>query len=75
MRHDGHSHVAGPLHSTARIPRGECMKLPICPYCGSSSELTSGRTIYPGRIDLWNRTFYRCRPCDGHVGTHRGTNL
>lgn len=51
------------------------MKLPICPYCSTSSKMITGRSMYPGRKDLWNRTFYHCAPCDAHVGTHQGTKL
>ncbi|WP_019583818.1 zinc-finger-containing protein [Thioalkalivibrio sp. ALE16] len=46
---------------------------PLCPYCGGWSERVAGRDLYPHRADLFERTFYRCDPCDAHVGCHPGT--
>lgn len=46
---------------------------PTCPYCGDVSEMVKGDVIYPHRPDLYKLTFYRCDPCDAHVGTHKGT--
>lgn len=44
-----------------------------CPYCNAETELVTGDVIYPHRIDLRDRQFYLCRPCDAYVGTHKGT--
>lgn len=46
----------------------------ICPYCGAEADYVAGDTIYPHRRDLWKKTFYRCAPCDAHVGCHDGTS-
>ena len=43
-----------------------------CPYCGSLAELMTGGEVYPGRGDLKDKFFYRCSPCDAHVGCHPG---
>lgn len=47
---------------------------PICPYCGKPSEKVTGKSIYPHRSDLDNKTFYRCKPCDAYVGCHPNTD-
>lgn len=44
-----------------------------CPYCNAETKLVTGDVIYPHRIDLRDRQFYLCRPCDAYVGTHKGT--
>lgn len=45
---------------------------PSCPYCGSVAVLIRGGDLYPHRHDLkWDR-FWRCDPCDAHVGCHKG---
>jgi hypothetical protein len=43
-------------------------KPPSCPYCGRTSERTTGDLIYRGRPDLSDKTFFRCAPCDAYVG-------
>ena len=43
----------------------------ICPYCGNPSKLVSGDTIYTERRDLALLKYYRCVPCDAHVGCHK----
>lgn len=42
-----------------------------CPYCGAAAELVGGGVIYPHRPDLHGLWFWRCAPCDAHVGCHR----
>lgn len=46
------------------------MNNPICPYCGSTSELVTGAWLYPHRKDLHHKKFYECIPCDARVGCH-----
>lgn len=41
-----------------------------CPYCGDDAELVKGDSIYPHRADLRALNFWRCAPCDAHVGCH-----
>jgi hypothetical protein len=43
---------------------------PICPYCNQTSKLVGGAVIYPHRIDLVDKRFWDCRPCDAYVGCH-----
>ena len=43
---------------------------PVCPYCGSITELRTGAEIYPRHPDLAGRLFYACVPCDAWVGCH-----
>jgi zinc-finger-containing domain len=42
-----------------------------CPYCGNAAELVTGAEIYPHRQDLASLKFWRCSPCDAHVGCHK----
>jgi hypothetical protein len=49
------------------------MNTPACPYCGKNSELVTGRDVYPGRQNLWDKPIYRCAPCGAWVGCHPGT--
>lgn len=46
---------------------------PLCPYCGSSSDLVTGRKVYRHRRDLWDLKFWYCDR--GHeaafVGCHK----
>lgn len=42
----------------------------ICDYCGQPAPLITGKELYPHRPDLWEKRFYRCDPCDAHVGCH-----
>lgn len=44
-----------------------------CPYCGRPPELVWGSAVYPHRPDLHGKRFWRCKPCDAHVGCHPGT--
>lgn len=46
---------------------------PRCPYCGAHAALVTGEKVYPARRDLWHKKFWRCAPCDAHVGVHPGT--
>jgi len=41
-----------------------------CDYCGRPAPLVTGEVIYQHRPDLWEKRFYRCEPCDAHVGCH-----
>lgn len=43
----------------------------ICPYCSRPAELVTGADVYPHRHDLAGLKFYRCEPCDAHVGCHQ----
>ncbi len=45
----------------------------MCPYCQRRSDLTKGVEVYPQRPDLAEKLFWRCEPCDAHVGVHEGT--
>lgn len=45
----------------------------LCPYCDGEAVLTPGRVVYPRRPDLWNKQFWRCRPCDAWAGCRPGT--
>ncbi len=46
------------------------MSNPVCPYCESTSELVTGKRIYPHRLDLAKKRFYLCEDCDAYVGCH-----
>lgn len=46
---------------------------PRCPYCKAPSVLTKGSAIFPFRTDLAELPYFRCAPCDAHVGCHPGT--
>lgn len=46
------------------------MKSITCDYCRQPAPLVTGRELYPHRPDLWEKNFYRCAPCDAHVGCH-----
>jgi len=37
------------------------------------SELVSGTYLFPHIPRIAEKMFYRCDPCDAHVGTHPGT--
>lgn len=49
------------------------MTIPTCPYCNASAFLVTGREIYPHRSDLYEKYYYRCKPCNAFVGCHPGT--
>lgn len=44
-----------------------------CGYCSLPADLVTGAVIYPYRVELSDRLFYRCKPCEAHVGCHPGT--
>lgn len=44
-----------------------------CPYCQAPAYLASGAHVYPHRPDLRRLPFWRCDPCDAHVGCHPDT--
>jgi hypothetical protein len=46
-------------------------KPPKCPYCDQPAVLVGGDHIYPRRPDLAHKRFWRCDPCDAHVGCHQ----
>ncbi|QOR55244.1 MAG: hypothetical protein SHS37scaffold220_13 [Phage 67_12] len=41
-----------------------------CPYCARPAVLVTGATIYPHRVDLYAKKFWRCAPCGAWVGCH-----
>ncbi len=43
-----------------------------CAYCGQPAGLFTGREVYPDRVDLHERRFWVCWPCDAWVGCHEG---
>jgi hypothetical protein len=48
----------------------------MCPYCGSSTKLVTGATIYPHRPDLDDKMFYMCDSFShslAYVGCHKDT--
>ena len=45
-----------------------------CPYCLKPARLATGRDVYPHRPELHRSVFWRCVPCQAHVGCHRGTS-
>jgi hypothetical protein len=46
----------------------------LCPECGATPRIVSGRTIYPHRQDLWSKSFWACTDCGkAYVGCHPGT--
>lgn len=44
-----------------------------CAYCHRDAELVSGVKIYPRRLDLRGKSFWRCETCKAWVGCHPGT--
>lgn len=46
------------------------MTAPRCPYCDQDAELVTGDAIFHLRHDLSAKYFWRCEPCDAHVGCH-----
>lgn len=46
---------------------------PDCPYCKGLTTLVTGEQLYPRRPEFASKRFYRCAPCDAHVGVHEGT--
>lgn len=44
-----------------------------CDYCGRDAELVGGKEVYPYRIDLVAKSFWKCAPCKAWVGCHPGT--
>lgn len=45
-----------------------------CDYCGRDAKLVGGKAIYPHRRDLYRLSFWRCEPCDAHVGVHKNSD-
>lgn len=43
----------------------------VCPYCDRPAKLLTGLQLYPHRQDLADQKFWRCPPCEAHVGCHR----
>jgi hypothetical protein len=43
---------------------------PVCPYCQKLAQLVSGDLIYPQLSAVRDRLFWRCAPCNAHVGCH-----
>jgi len=46
---------------------------PRCPYCGNLARLVPGEELFPYSREALKRVFWRCDPCDAHVGCHQGT--
>ena len=46
-----------------------------CDNCGSRVFFVTGKSIYHGREDLYNKFYYLCRTCYSYVGVHRGTKV
>lgn len=46
-----------------------------CSSCGCSFDLrlTKGKEIYPKRLDLRNKFYWKCDRCGAYVGCHPGT--
>lgn len=47
------------------------MRVITCQYCGNPAQLVSGATLYPHKPQLAEAQFWRCDPCDAHVGCHK----
>lgn len=58
-----------PQTKTRTSPKGRV----TCPYCHRDAVAVRGNVLYPARIDLFCKWFYRCDPCDAHVGCHPKT--
>lgn len=43
----------------------------LCPYCDRRARLVTGAHIYRNRPDLAAQRYWRCDPCDAHVGCHQ----
>lgn len=41
-----------------------------CPYCSNEAKLVTGNIIFPHKPALESKYFWRCKPCDAHVGCH-----
>jgi len=48
---------------------------PLCPYCGAAAKLVTGAEVYPHFDDLHDGGYWRCAPCDAHVGCHKGSEV
>lgn len=55
------------IASSASVEYAGGMK---CQYCGNKAKKVMGNVIYPHRKSLWKKKFFRCDPCDAHVGCH-----
>ena len=44
-----------------------------CSYCNQEAEKVTGEAIYPHRPDLYDKSFFQCKPCDAYVGTHQNS--
>lgn len=42
----------------------------ICDYCGDNAERVTGKVLYPNMPKLSTALFWRCDPCQAHVGCH-----
>jgi len=61
------------IPATLMTAEPQSAKAPACTHCGQIAVLVTGETIYPHRLDLRERYFWQCTPCDAWVGTHKGT--
>lgn len=46
-----------------------------CPYCGKSAKKIEGVELYPFHQKLRTLTFWRCDPCEAHVGCHPNSSI
>lgn len=46
--------------------------LVTCAYCGRPAKLVNGAVLFPHLPHLSTKLFWRCDPCDAHVGCHPG---
>jgi hypothetical protein len=44
--------------------------IPVCPVCDGEGLLTSGKYVFPHRVDLHKLWFYECKEHDARVGCH-----
>lgn len=42
-----------------------------CPYCKQAAVLVTGMQLYPHMPSIAPKLFWRCAPCDAHVGCHQ----
>ena len=44
---------------------------PICGYCNCSTEIKTGKSVYPHRQDLYELNFWVCPNCGAYTGCHK----
>lgn len=63
-RHRQHGKRKAEAERLARVDCGEC---------GKPAGLVTGELIYPLRLDLHAKSYWRCCACGAYVGCHDGT--